>query len=59
MRGDERPSAPNYTNAALTMGLVNLLWVFGVIWVAFGLNVVVLCALALNWLIDRLGRRRA
>lgn len=57
MRGDNRPSAPNYTNAALTMGLVNLLWVFGVIWVLFGLPVVVFCALALNYLIDRMAGR--
>jgi len=29
--------APNYTNAALLMALVNLLWILGVIWVHRGL----------------------
>ncbi|MFZ5965054.1 hypothetical protein ACOXXX_19080 [Thalassococcus sp. BH17M4-6] len=59
MRGDDRPKAPNYTNAALTMGLVNLVWLFCVIWAVFGFAVVIFAALALNWLIDVLARRRA
>ncbi|SEL84516.1 hypothetical protein LVO79_10400 [Roseivivax marinus] len=51
--------APDYTNAALAMGLVNLLWVLGVIWAMFGLPVVLLVGLGLNHLIDRLAARRA
>ena len=41
------------------MGLVNLLWVLGVIWAMFGLPVVLLVGLGLNHLIDRLAARRA
>ena len=37
--------APNYTNAALTMGWVNLMWVFMVIW---GLLPVLLISAGLN-----------
>ena len=50
--------APNYTNAALVMGLVNLLWVFGVLWAVFGLHAVLVAGLGLNWGIARLARRR-
>ncbi len=53
------PEAPNYTTAALVMGLVNLLWIFGVIWAVFGLPVVVVAGLVLNRLISWLGTRRA
>jgi len=52
-------SAPNYTNAALVMGLVNLFWVLLVLWVMFGLPVVLLLGWGLNRLITRLQRRRA
>ena len=31
--------APNYTNAALVMGLVNLLWIFMALWIMFCLPV--------------------
>lgn len=58
MRDTEQTPAPNYTNASLIMGMANLLWIFGVIWAVYGLPTVVLCALALNWAIDRLGRRK-
>ena len=53
------PAAPNYTNAALAMGLVNLLWIFMVIWATFGLPVVLIIGYALDRLISRLARRRA
>lgn len=49
--------APNYTNAALVMGLVNLLWIFGLIWALFGLPAVMVLGVVLNHLIDRLGTR--
>ena len=52
------PEAPNYTSAALVMGLVNLLWIFTVIWVLFGLPVVMLTGLVLNRMINWLGDRR-
>ena len=42
--------APNYTNAALVMGLVNLLWMFLALWAVFGLPVV----LAVGFVLDRI-----
>jgi hypothetical protein len=53
------PEAPNYTNAALVMGVVNLVWIFIALWAAFGFHVVLLTALALNRLISWLRLRRA
>lgn len=50
------PTAPNYTNAALIMGLVNLLWIFMALWAAFGFPVVLLVGFLLDRLILRLGR---
>lgn len=49
--------APNYTNAALVMGLVNMLWIFGVLWSMFGLPVVLLIGFVLNKGINRIARR--
>ena len=51
--------APNYTNAALAMGLVNLLWIFFALWAVFGLPVILLLGYVLDKLITRLGARRA
>ena len=48
--------APDYTNAALAMGLVNLVWLFVLLWIVWGWPSVMLTALALNWGIDRLDR---
>ncbi|GAB4282260.1 MAG: hypothetical protein Kow0058_00630 [Roseovarius sp.] len=53
------PEAPNYTNAALVMALVNLLWIFALIWAVFGMLAVLAVGLALERLITGLGRRRA
>ncbi|ETX13049.1 histidinol phosphate aminotransferase [Roseivivax halodurans JCM 10272] len=50
--------APDYTRAALAMGLVNLLWMLGLIWAVLGLPAVLLLALILNCLIDRLAASR-
>ena len=44
----------NYTVPSLVLGLINLLWIFGVIWVNWGLGGVVLAGLGLNHLIGRL-----
>ena len=57
MRRGNLPAAPNYTNAALVMGLVNLLWIFIALWIAFGLPVVLAIGFALDKLISRLARR--
>ncbi len=50
--------APNFTNPALVMAWVNLLWIFFAIWIAYGLLPVILLALAINHMIDRLALRR-
>jgi len=62
MRRRNLRKAPNYTNAALAMGLVNLLWIFIALWAAFGFFSVLLAGLVLDRLIARIGqkaRRRA
>ena len=59
MRRGNLPKAPDYTNAALVMGLVNLLWVFMALWAAFGLPIVLAVAYGLHLLIGRIDRRRA
>jgi len=59
MRRGNLPKAPKYTNAALVMGLVNLLWIFTALWAAFGLPVVVAVGYVLHLLIGRIDRRRA
>jgi hypothetical protein len=51
-------SAPNYTNAALVMGFVNLMWVFVLIFVLWGLPAVMVLAVILNAGIDRIARRK-
>jgi len=50
----ERTAAPNYTDAAITMLGVNLLWIFFVLWVLFGFVPVVILAILINHGIDRL-----
>ncbi|WP_111732045.1 hypothetical protein [Roseovarius amoyensis] len=51
------PKAPNYTNAALVMALVNLLWIFAVLWAVFGMPVVLAIGYVLNLAISRFSRR--
>lgn len=55
MRDRQVSPAPNYTNAALVMGFVNLIWVLGVIWASYGLPTVLVLAVALNMLISWIG----
>ena len=50
--------APDYSNAALTMLGVNLLWCFGLVWALFGFWTTILLALILNHGITRLSTRR-
>jgi hypothetical protein len=50
--------APDFTNAALVMGAVNLTWMFAVLWALLGLGWVLAVALALNHGITRLARAR-
>ena len=59
MRNKNVTEAPNYTNAALIMGCVNLVWIFMVLWAVFGFHIVLASGWAINWLITRLLVRRA
>jgi hypothetical protein len=59
MREREQFAAPDYTNAALVMALVNLVWSFLLIWASFGLPAVLALAVFLNYLITRLAHKRA
>ncbi len=61
MNDHRMKSAPNYTNAALTMLGVNLMWVFMVIWALLGYVAVLVVAALLNtgitWLASRTANR--
>ena len=48
MRDRHPQPAPNYTNAALTMAWVNLMWVFMLIWGLWGFLPVLLVSAGLN-----------
>lgn len=48
MQDDHPKAAPNYTNAALTMGWVNLMWIFMLIWGLWGMIPVLLVSFGLN-----------
>ncbi|WP_439523427.1 histidinol phosphate aminotransferase [Marivita sp.] len=57
---DQHPRrVEDYTTVSLVMILVNLLWIFGVIWAQFGLLVVILTGWGLNHGIARLAQYRA
>lgn len=58
MRRGTLSEAPNYTNAALIMGFVNLMWFFMALWAIFGLPAVFAVGYGLNYLITLLARRR-
>jgi hypothetical protein len=51
-------AAPDYTNAALIMLGVNLIWLFWVVWALWGVIPVLVLAAGLNHLIGRLALRR-
>ncbi|WWR47741.1 hypothetical protein RZ517_06100 [Roseovarius sp. S88] len=59
MRDRNVSEAPNYTNAALVMGAVNLIWIFMVLWSVFGFHIVLAVGWLINWAITRLLLRRA
>ena len=44
----------DYTNTCLVMGLVNLLWIFALIWVFLGLPAIMVIAVILNAGINRI-----
>ncbi|MGX9351620.1 hypothetical protein ACS3QZ_10480 [Shimia sp. W99] len=47
----------DYTTTCLVMGFVNLLWIFGVFWVLWGLPAVMVFAVILNAGINRISGR--
>lgn len=49
-----RPSAPDYTTSALFFIFVNMLWIFGVLWVSWGLGAVAIAGVGVNHLITML-----
>ena len=53
MERHDRRSAPNYTNAALVMGFVNLFCLFVTLWALYGLPVVLAVAYGFYLLITR------
>ena len=53
-----RQAAPDYTTAALVMGLVNMLWIFFALWVAFGMGAVIAAGYLVFVWIDILAQRR-
>ncbi len=55
---NDRPSAPNFTQACIVMFGVNVFWVFTVIWVVWGLMAVALLGWALNALINQIAARQ-
>lgn len=57
MMNDDRPSAPNYTNACIVMFGINITWIFLVIWAIWGLVIVVLLGTSINHLMTRLHAR--
>ncbi|MEP2533925.1 hypothetical protein [Shimia sp.] len=48
----------DYTNTCLVMGFVNLLWIFGTLWVLWGMPAVMVLAVILNAGINRISSRR-
>ena len=57
MRDGPPNKAPDYTDAALFMGLVNLVWIFFVLWAVIGFWSVVVAGALLNVAISRLAIR--
>ncbi|MEM9911332.1 MAG: hypothetical protein AAF922_11170 [Pseudomonadota bacterium] len=58
MDRNERRSAPNYTNAALVMGFINLFCLFVTLWALYGLPLVLAVAYGFHLLITRLFQHR-
>jgi len=59
MRGRPQGRAPDYTDAALVMGGVNLIWILIALWALVGFWAVLALGVGLNALITRLERRAA
>jgi threonine/homoserine/homoserine lactone efflux protein len=56
---DDRPSAPNFTQACIVMFGVNLTWIFFMIWAIWGIMAVAATGWILNHIINRIGAARS
>ena len=59
MQQKHRTEGADYKNVILIMGLINLLWVFAIVWSFYGFSAVLVLAATLNHLITRLGLKFA
>jgi len=50
--------APDYTNAAINMLGINLLWIFFVTWMLWGFVPVLMLAIAVNLFVEHVADRR-
>lgn len=58
MRDNYDRPAPDFTHACIVMFGVNIMWIFIVIWITWGMLAVALCGWAVKVLIDRIAQRR-
>lgn len=58
MQGKPAGRVEDYTRTCLVLFFVNLLLLLAILWAVFGLPVALLTAVALNFLLDRVERRR-
>lgn len=57
---DDQPvgRAPDYTDAAITMLGVNIMWVMFVVWMLWGFVAVLMLAVAVNHIVEHVAARR-
>lgn len=54
----QKGRAPDYTNAAITMLGINLMWIFFVIWMLWGMVPVILIAVGVNHFVEYVAAKR-
>ena len=55
---NDRPAAPNFTQACVVMFGVNITWVFVMIWAIWGILAVAVTGWVLNQIINRIDAAR-
>ena len=58
MRDNNDRPAPDFTHACIVMFGVNIMWIFIVIWITWGMLAVALCGWGVKVFIDRIAQRR-
>jgi len=58
MQDQKLPQTPDILAAAVTFLGINLMWVFVVIWMIYGMVPVLVLAVLINHVIDRLEKRQ-